>query len=245
MPRVAYKFFMPLQVMEELRRLVSLREDRIRVRTISWDEEALQELIARRVNYYSYGNVVAFTDLVNDRDPQGQLRRLIKASDRSPRRLLRLCEAVVQEHLSSAADYEIQFRRQDIAGALLEFEQNEEAALSLTREPEAPGEPGAPPAAGLFLDESGHVWIDGEPLAPPMSELEFQLLHALYRPAPNIVSHEELIKAIWESHNVAMDSQNLRKLVARVRERIEPDQGRGPARFIRNSRGRGYWLERN
>jgi hypothetical protein len=241
MSRVAYKFFVPLQVMAELRRLVNLREDRIAVRTISWDEQALEDMISQRVRYFSEGNVLSFADLCTADHRGSAFKRLIKASEYSPRRLIRLCEAVVQAHVSAAPDYELLFRRQDIAGALLEFEQQEEATISLTREPETPSAPSEPPPAGLYLDESGHVWIDGEPLAPPLSELEFQLLLALYRHAPNIVSHEELIQAIWESHNVAMDSQNLRKLVARVRERIEP----GAPRFIKNSRGRGYWLQRN
>jgi DNA-binding response OmpR family regulator len=40
----------------------------------------------------------------------------------------------------------------------------------------------------------------------------------------------------------ATDEQNVRKLIARIRARLEPDATPGTWRFIRNARGRGYWL---
>jgi DNA-binding winged helix-turn-helix (wHTH) protein len=106
-----------------------------------------------------------------------------------------------------------------------------------------------PPEQGLYLDEKGHVWIDGEPLTPPLSKQEFQLLQMLYQQAPEIVPHEALIEEVWptsawmsdqdEQEPSSMDEQNLRKLVGRLRQRLPGKR----SQYVKNVRGRGYWLK--
>ena len=69
----------------------------------------------------------------------------------------------------------------------------------------------------------------------------------MYQEAPDIVLHEALIEAVWpstawSSDRTAYDEQNLRKLVDRVRKRLEPEESGQRSRFVRNVRGRGYWL---
>ncbi|HET91011.1 MAG TPA: winged helix family transcriptional regulator, partial [Chloroflexi bacterium] len=111
--------------------------------------------------------------------------------------------------------------------------------------------PAEPPARGLYLDEGGHAWVDGQPLTPPLSELEFRLLRALYRQSPEIVPHDALIEAVWpssawmsdQSSPHDSDEQNLRKLIGRLRERLEPGRSGRAWRFVKNVRGRGYWLD--
>ncbi len=41
------------------------------------------------------------------------------------------------------------------------------------------------------------------------------------------------------------EEQNLRKLITRLRQRLEPKAQEGTWRFIRNVRGRGYWLNKD
>jgi DNA-binding winged helix-turn-helix (wHTH) protein len=70
-------------------------------------------------------------------------------------------------------------------------------------------------------------------------------LRRLYSHRPNIVSKENLISAVWpvrETGNTSYDEQNLRKLVSRLRERLEPGVAGRESRFVRSARGRGYWL---
>jgi DNA-binding winged helix-turn-helix (wHTH) protein len=78
-------------------------------------------------------------------------------------------------------------------------------------------------------------------LDPPLSNQLFLLLSALYKHAPEIVSNVELMDAVWPPHLGTGDDQNLRKLVTRLRERIEPNIKE--PRFIQNIKGRGYWLK--
>jgi DNA-binding winged helix-turn-helix (wHTH) protein len=112
-----------------------------------------------------------------------------------------------------------------------------------------PSAPVVPPESGLYLDDKGHVWVDGEPVTPPLSELEFRLLKALSHQAPEIVPHIALIEIVWpssmwsDSNRKAYDEQNLRKLIARLRDRLEPGVQGNRSRFIKNVRGRGYWLK--
>ena len=103
-----------------------------------------------------------------------------------------------------------------------------------------------PTETGIHLDDSGHVWVDGKRLSPALTQQEFHLLRALYVRSPNIMTHEELIDIIWpesewESGEIH-DEQNLRKLVSRVRKRLEPEVSSGRSQFLRSVRGRGYWL---
>ena len=107
----------------------------------------------------------------------------------------------------------------------------------------------------MFLDDGGHVWVDAQPVTPPLTHLEFRLLQALYRVAPEIISQDELITQIWKTSGWtpnwdaqeslrAADAQSLRKLIARLRQRLEPDVTDGAWRFVHNARGRGYWLNK-
>jgi len=98
----------------------------------------------------------------------------------------------------------------------------------------------------LYLSPHGHVWIDGEQMAEPLPELEFLLLKTLYDHPQQIISPEDLIRKIWrpseEANTMDVDEQNLRKLIARLRERLEPQNKGKESRFIKNARGRGYFL---
>jgi DNA-binding winged helix-turn-helix (wHTH) protein len=108
--------------------------------------------------------------------------------------------------------------------------------------------PQEPANQGLLLDDGGHVWVDGHPLNPPLSNLEFRLLEVLYRAAPEIVSQNDLIAAVWDTSWASEDAlssadeTNLRKLVARLRRRLETRTTDSSRQFVRNAHGRGYWL---
>ena len=91
------------------------------------------------------------------------------------------------------------------------------------------------------------VTVDGELLAPPLSEVEFRLLETLYRQAAEIVPPEILIRAVWPSHAWAPDETtydvskpNLRRLIARLRNRLPGER----ARFIKE-RARVWLLAEN
>jgi DNA-binding winged helix-turn-helix (wHTH) protein len=242
MPHMAFKFFLPIEVGQELRQTVNLRPDRICLRTIKWNGDALQEVIRERLKYYSNEKVNSFEQLCTP-GAKRAVERLINESQGSPRTLIRMCRALIHYHVRNFDAALITWP--EVMDTIAEFGQQ----LDVEREPtpvRAPtAEPETPPEDGLFLTSSGHVWVDGEAVTPPLSELEFRLLNTLYRHSPDIVSHDELIETVWSSawassgeDGEVTDEQNLRKLVARLRKRLPGER----ARFIRNVRGRGYWL---
>jgi len=249
-PNVAFKFFLPFEVGEALRHTVDLRPDRLCVRTISWNRDALEDVVQQRLAYYSDDKVKRLEEICTSAAKGRVLDRLIDASEGSPRTLLRLCRALIHHHVMRTDDTLID--SVDVTETLVDFLQQlerEQTPTTFTSEPTTTQETlSEPPSQGIHLDVSGHVWVNGERLVPPLSPQEFALLKTLYRSAPDIVSHEELIEAIWPkaawTAEEAYTTDNLRKLVSRLRKRLEAYESDGPARFVRNARGRGYWLKK-
>ena len=251
MPNVAFKFFLSLEVGDHLKQATALRPDRLCLRTITWDDTALRDVVEQRLSYYSQGKVVQLKDLCTTAVKNNAMERLIRVSGGSPRTLLRLCGALIRHHVSHRDD--TLFDLKDLSEAIEDFKKQLEVEHTMpviaTRMEASVATLSAPPPVGLYLDESGHVWKDSEPITPPLSPQEFILLKTLYRQAPEIVSHEALIEAVWPpsgmSSETTHDEQNLRKLVDRLRKRLEPDTLGQSSRFIQSARGRGYWLKLN
>jgi DNA-binding response OmpR family regulator len=247
-PHVAFKFFLPAEVGELLRQSVDLRPDRLCIRTISWHREALRDVVQQRLSHYSRDMVKRLEDICTSAAKARVMDRLIDASEGSPRTLLRLCQALIHHHVRRTDDTLID--SVDVTNTLADFLQQLEAE----RQPRVVGNvmlvsdatSDTPPETGLHVSPSGgHVWVDGQRLIPPLSPQEFKLVETLYRHAPHIVTQDELIENVWPQSSWASDEsygeQNLRKLVSRLRRRL--DAGDSEARFVKNARGRGYWLK--
>lgn len=249
-PHVAFKFFLPAEVGEALRQIADLRPDRLCVRSITWYRDALRDVVQQRLAYYSRDTVKRLEDICTSAAKARVMDRLLDASEGSPRTLLRLCQALIHHHVRRTDDTLID--SVDVTDTLVDFLQQLEAERQprvvdgATPSPDAT--PDMPPDTGLYLSSgSGHVWVDGQRLSPPLSPQEFKLLETLYRHAPHIVAQEELIEGVWPQSTWAADEsygeQNLRKLVSRLRRRLAVEDAEGEARFVKNARGRGYWLK--
>jgi DNA-binding response OmpR family regulator len=248
-PNVAFKFFLPVEVGQALHRVANLRPDRLCTRVIDWDREALQDVVRQRLTYYSNGKIESLGNLCTSSAKAQVMDRLIKASGNSPRTLLRLCRALVHNHVARTDEAFI--NTTDITNTLLKFSHQvqimtpspSEISSKLDVETKSPS---TSKEDGLYIGDSGHVWIDGQRLTPPLTQQEFQLLRMMYVRSPNIVTHEELIEVIWPESSWQPDEvyteQNLRKLISRVRKRLEPGVPAKQSRFLKNVRGRGYWL---
>ncbi len=251
MPHLAFKFFLPAEVGESLRQAVDLRPDRLCVRRITWDREALRDVVQQRLAYYSHDMVRRLEDMCTSAAKGRAMERLLDASEGSPRTLLRLCQALIHHHVYRTDDTLID--SVDVTETLIEFQQRVEVerqtpvakpALAAARE----ATPEVLPETGLHIAPgSGHVWVDGQQLTPPLSPQEFKLLETLYRHAPHIVTQEELIESVWPQSSWGADEsygeQNLRKLISRLRRRLDVSGDGDEARFVKNARGRGYWLK--
>ncbi len=252
-PRLAFKFFLPIKVGNLLRQSVDLRPDRICIRTISWDRPTLAAVIHQRMAFYSDNLYKQLEDICTATAKARLMERLISASEGSPRTLLRLCQSLFLHHVERTDESLI--NNTDVTATLTDFVQKqavEEIATTTPLHPEKVTEQTEPPTeTDLYLDPQGHVWVEGKRIDPPLSSQESRLLHVLHQKAPGIVSKEELITAVWtedpwdldSEEQIQYDEQNLRKLVARLRQRLEPDISGRDSRFIKSARGRGYWLK--
>jgi hypothetical protein len=256
MPNIAFKLFLPITVGAALQASVPIRMDRVLWRVVRWDPDVLKELVRLRLRYFSYDHVTRLEDLCEPEARYAVMDRLVGACESSPRTLLRLCGALIQHHVENTSTA-LLISRSDVTHTLYDFahqleQEREPSARPTEAGPSAPA-PIAPPQEGLYLDEHAHVWVDGVKMAEPPSPLEIRLLEMLYNRAPEIVSNEELIRAVWEAgptpwemekHPLkAQDETNLRKLIARLRKRFESQFPGSRSRFIQNVRGRGYWLK--
>jgi two-component system KDP operon response regulator KdpE len=90
-------------------------------------------------------------------------------------------------------------------------------------------------ADGLEVDLARHtVSVHGEPVH--LTPIEFDLLRALVRNRGRLMTHRDLLVAVWGS-GYADDTQVLRAHIANLRRKIEPNEG---PRFIRTESGVGY-----
>jgi len=253
MKHLAFKFFIPREVGEALCASLPLRTDRMLKRTIHWGHDDLKAVLRQRLQYFSGGQIEDMGQLCISSIQSIVTDRLVSwvcdSPFPSPRTLLRLCGELLRHHVSVSE--QLLIRGSEISAVQAQFLSTlQEEARPPERGIVAPPVPAAIPPEGIYLDESGEVWVDGRKLEKPLSPLEYRLFRTLYARAGQIVSVEELIASVWgpgsrpwgeeEQNNVA-DEVRLRKLVTRLRKALEPDP-RQP-RFVINVRGRGYRLD--
>lgn len=85
-----------------------------------------------------------------------------------------------------------------------------------------------------------HATINGQKLH--LTPIEYSILVTLMREAGKIISHEELLHAVW-GDNYKGDFSVLRVNVSRLRQKLEANPRR-PA-YIVTVPGRGYWMPLN
>lgn len=91
-------------------------------------------------------------------------------------------------------------------------------------------------AEGLKVDfSSRRVWIEDEPTH--LTPKEYELVRALARHAGRVVTHRQIVAAVWGGAATA-DNQAVRVLVAQVRQKVERNPAR--PRIILTEQGLGY-----
>lgn len=256
MSHVAFKFFLPITIGAALQESVPIRRDRVVVHLVNWDRDTLKELIQLRLRFFSQDCVPRLEDLCAPEARYAVMDKLVNACESSPRTLLRLCRALIQHHVKNTSTA-LLISRSEVTNTIYEF------SHQLAQEREQSSRPfisdtsvstvSTLPGEGFYLDDHGHVWVDGVKMTHPPSQLEIRLLETLYNRKPEIVSNEELIRAVWavgptpwEAKAQPLrteDETNLRKLIARLRRRLESEFPASGSDFIQNVRGRGYWLK--
>ncbi|MEL6984388.1 MAG: FHA domain-containing protein [Actinomycetota bacterium] len=111
-------------------------------------------------------------------------------------------------------------------------------------------DPMATPAApaigrltGVWIDpETRAVWVDAQPMEPPLSERQQALLELLDARAGSIVSREDIVAVVWADVAAeGVSAEAIDALVKRLKARLRPLQIHDD--YIEVRRGRGLRLK--
>lgn len=256
-PGLAFKFFLPPAFADWIRAALPISPDKVIFERVDWTQDILLKVINQRIRYFSGGKKEHVAEIfTHEIRRAATYERLAEKSGLSPRALLRLYNYMVQSHLEREETVDTQLLdRVDLNNALTQFDHDVQVTLAQRQAPLRGGlqpaeAPAQAPASGLHIDGSEHVWVDGQPISSSLSRQEFKLLTELHRFSPRPVSTEDLIMAVWPANRLSSESpdggrydeQNLRKLVDRLRDKLKTGSAQPKDRFIKNARGRGYYL---
>lgn len=101
-PRLAFKFFLPAEMMSFIHQHPAVRHDRLGYETITWAEADMREILRRRLG--AYGPVQEI-DMLCAPELRGLEKTLIHAADGNPRRMLRLCALMLDAHLDTHLEH--------------------------------------------------------------------------------------------------------------------------------------------
>lgn len=265
-PGLAFKFFLPIQLRAILLDEQIGRLDIFQAIPLAWSDEDLRGMLETRLRMCSQlsstsqGSTHCFSDLcAAEFDVDGLLAA---AAGGSPRRLLRLCRDIVDLHLGRTADPDEPIAAETVAAALAPAGgelalaaaggRGEPArAIGAVDAPPAPPRPVAlagPPAPPrpvpppLRVDSRGDVWIGAERLEQGLPTNLRLLLDCLWANRDRVVAFDELTALLYGDVSDRADPrESLRKLVARLRERLEPGRT-ASATYVEHVAGRGYVL---
>jgi DNA-binding response OmpR family regulator len=96
---------------------------------------------------------------------------------------------------------------------------------------------------GLRIDATTmSVYVNGEPLDPPLSGPQYELLLALYQAGGALVPRDDIVRAVWPDADPGGVSEDaLDALVRRVRMRLEEADPEHP--YVVTLRGYGFRLD--
>jgi len=201
--RVAFKFFLPLEIEPLLRGTAKVRLDRLRAYTVEWSEMLLQQLLEKRLAAFSNGRIKALAQLARTPLNETVDRELVQWANHSPRHLLRLGELLMLEHIHRMSDDETLLTQEAWESACAQF-QRDYPLPSLSVDPLVP-----------------QVRIGTRLIG--LTPLEHKFLLTLYE-SHGWCEKEALILKVWDTTEGVTD-QAVSRLVRRIREKIEPLPG--------------------
>lgn len=220
--QIAFKFFIPSEVVREIRGRGHLRDDRIQVLSVCWSDDLLRELLSRRLQAFSNGLITRLAQRNAPGNVEDTDGLIVRAAGGSPRALLNLSEALFQ----SCADH------MDDRSTLI-------TSADLSRVIDGVGTSLLLPLS-IHLDLAPADLVEVPPLAiMPNGEIRFgtrlfeswslltplqrRLLDYLFENRHRLCSHKEVIAHVWATEKTPADEDSLRKLVDRLTRLIEPD----------------------
>lgn len=206
---VAFKFFLPLEIENKLKRSGKIRFDRFELfkDDWQWNVEKLMELLHLRLTYFSDGAITSLAEISDTPDIDIQM---CEAAEGSPRNLIRLGSYLMNEHkqLLTQAGNDSQPISQvalDKAIIMLEDATNQEVGYSsVAIQPTVIRQVGETATVTLkrntkklILVKGSDVYIDGVRLKDGPSGYELKLLQILYENRGKTCSKDELLNYIY------------------------------------------------
>jgi pSer/pThr/pTyr-binding forkhead associated (FHA) protein len=95
---------------------------------------------------------------------------------------------------------------------------------------------------GVWIDDDAHtVWVDARPVDPPLSAAQYTLLKLLYDQSGQLVTREQIIRAVWpEADPTGVSEEAIDGLIKRLRARLREIPTR--LEYIEVLRGQGLRL---
>lgn len=119
----AFKFFVPAECVNNLKES-GFRNDKVQNQTISWTDEKLAEVLKKRIMAFNKeGRLFGKIGTICEEEIRDKIDEfvVIKAS-KSPRNLLRFCNAIFSEHIEAAASADETISKKTVALALKKYE---------------------------------------------------------------------------------------------------------------------------
>jgi len=224
MPSVAFKFFLPAEVVDALREKSPLRFDRLPRYHLQWEQDDLLQILRYRLETFSGGRVSSL-DALSNVDVAGRLdQELVRWAYGSPRTLLMLGDILFTVHCDNVGRGKLLLTANDLQRALDHFQREY-----------------GPLVPSLTVDEKRQqVLIGGRVIQEKLSPLEYNLLLFLYQGTEEVKSKDDIYLAVYQTTEGISD-EAIDSLVFRLRKKIEPDPKR-PVYLI-TKRGKGYRLQ--
>lgn len=234
-PGLAFKYFIPSEVIEVLRHRNTLREDRIGCFSVRWKPDLLQELLGNRLRAFSQGKIESLASLSLDiRDIDEQL---CAVSDGSPRNLLKLCETVIQTCTQEATDDDLMIHPRHLKAVLV---MQDASVVNQVLQASVGDNETSIPLLSIHRDGRicrGDTAIEGWEKIPL---LQRRFLEYLYHNQGAYCHQQAIFDYVYQGKPQPNHPDSFPKLARRLSKFVEPDPS-NPV-YIKRCRG-GYYLE--
>jgi hypothetical protein len=258
---LAFKFFLPQHLAEYIAGKLDFRSKRLSIRHLAWTEEDLYLLLARRLQSSTRANVssmqifcepslasrtVAFSS--THKNIRYVDAALVKSANNLPRDLILRCRKLFEAYearggsdLISEEDLDIAIAADlgsDNPPASIDYSSPRDVVLRDVRlEPANQSTEEEIPQVGLFIDQNGQVWRDGQTLPDTLTETEFKLLSYLQMHRHQILPRQQILDAVW---GLGQATATLNATLTRLRQSVEYTPA--TPRFIITHHSRGIQL---
>jgi len=226
-PHLAFKFFLPTEIVAEMRKDPALRFDRLPHYELEWQDSDLLEMLLSRIQAFNTKGIESLGEIATEDIAADVDQELAKLAYGSPRRLLLLGDFLLAAHCYHPTAEETQLTRDDLKAARERYTQEYGTFV-------------VPPLR--VDDRQQRVLIGEREIIDKPTPSEYKLLLYLYQAKGKLRSKDEVINAVYSDakQRDGISDEAFDSLIFRLRSKIERDP-KNPV-YLVTERGRGYRL---